>query len=104
MRTINKKLNDVLSISVVYFYSNAYISKSMVVFLLVLFLLIVKIFVLCKYFSTTQHYSICLLNYYINTNCILCGRIKGFNSSITTILFEVGSYRTMVGWLWNARV
>ena len=29
--------------------------------------------------------------------CILCGQIKGFNSSITTILFEVGSYRTVVG-------
>ena len=29
--------------------------------------------------------------------CILRGRIKGFNSSITTILFEVGSYRTVVG-------
>ena len=28
---------------------------------------------------------------------ILRGRIKGFNSSITTILFEVGSYRTVVG-------
>ena len=29
--------------------------------------------------------------------CILHGQIKGFNSSITTILFEVGSYRTVVG-------
>ena len=29
--------------------------------------------------------------------CILRGWIKGFNSSITTILFEVGSYRTVVG-------
>ena len=29
--------------------------------------------------------------------CILRGQIKGFNSSITTILFEVGSYRTVVG-------
>ena len=28
---------------------------------------------------------------------ILRGRIKGFNHSITTILFEVGSYRTVVG-------
>ena len=26
--------------------------------------------------------------------CILCGQIKGFNCSITTILFEVGSYGT----------
>ena len=32
--------------------------------------------------------------------CILRGRIKGFNSSITTILFEVGSYRTVVGYLY----
>ena len=29
--------------------------------------------------------------------CILRGWIKGFNHSITTILFEVGSYRTVVG-------
>ena len=29
--------------------------------------------------------------------CILHGQIKGFNSSVTTILFEVGSYRTVVG-------
>ena len=29
--------------------------------------------------------------------CILCGRIKRFNRSITTILFEVGSYRIVVG-------
>ena len=29
--------------------------------------------------------------------CILRGRIKGLNSSITTILFEVGGYRTVVG-------
>ena len=34
----------------------------------------------------------------INTiYCILRGRIKGFNRSISTILFEVGSYRTVVG-------
>ena len=32
-----------------------------------------------------------------NVYCILRGRIKGFNCSITTILFEVGSYRTVVG-------
>ena len=31
--------------------------------------------------------------------CILRGQIKGFKSSITTILFEVGSYRTVVGYL-----
>ena len=29
--------------------------------------------------------------------CILRGRIKGFNHSITTIMFEDGSYRTVVG-------
>ena len=29
--------------------------------------------------------------------CILRGQIKGFNGSITSILFEVGSYRTVVG-------
>ena len=29
--------------------------------------------------------------------CILCGWIKGFNGSITTILYEVGSYRNAVG-------
>ena len=27
--------------------------------------------------------------------CILCGWIKGYNSSITTILCQVGSYRTV---------
>ena len=31
--------------------------------------------------------------------CILRGRIKGLNSSITTILFEVGIYRIVVGQL-----
>ena len=34
---------------------------------------------------------------YIYIYCILRGRIKGFNRSITTILFEVGSYRTVAG-------
>ena len=29
--------------------------------------------------------------------CILRGRIKGFNRSITTIMCEDGSYRTVVG-------
>ena len=29
--------------------------------------------------------------------CILCGQIKGFNSSITAIMCQVGSYRTVVG-------
>ena len=28
--------------------------------------------------------------------CILHGQIKGFNRSITTILCQVGSYRTVV--------
>ena len=31
------------------------------------------------------------------TYCILCGRIKGYNSSITTIMCQGGSYRTVVG-------
>ena len=29
--------------------------------------------------------------------CILRGQIKGFNSSITAIMCQVGSYRTVVG-------
>ena len=33
----------------------------------------------------------------VQSYCILRGWIKGFNRSITTILFEVGSYRTVVG-------
>ena len=32
-----------------------------------------------------------------NLYCILRGRIKGFNSSITAIMCQVGSYRTVVG-------
>ena len=36
-------------------------------------------------------------NYNTIIYCILHGRIKGFNISIITILFEVGSYRTVVG-------
>ena len=28
--------------------------------------------------------------------CVLCGRIKGYNSSITTIMCQGGSYRTVV--------
>ena len=36
-------------------------------------------------------------NYDIAIYCILHGKIKGFNSSITSIFFEVGSYRTVVG-------
>ena len=39
--------------------------------------------------------SHCPFNYNIYNYCILRGRIKGFNCSITTILFEVGSYS---GW------
>ena len=31
-------------------------------------------------------------NYHIGSYCILCGRIKGFNSSVATIMFEVGTY------------
>ena len=29
--------------------------------------------------------------------CVLRGRIKGYNSSITTIMCQGGSYRTVVG-------
>ena len=52
------------------------------------------------YFVThlINHLSTVLIDtLYIATYCILCRQIKGFNSSITTILFEVGSYRTVVG-------
>ena len=38
-----------------------------------------------------------LLLYYISYYCILCGQIKGLNRSITTIMCEDGSYRTVVG-------
>ena len=38
-----------------------------------------------------------LINRYKLSYCILRGQIKGFNSSITTILCQVGSYRTVVG-------
>ena len=34
---------------------------------------------------------------YNKVYCNLCGRIKGFNRSITSILCQVGSYRTVVG-------
>ena len=46
-----------------------------------------------KCFITREIESLCTNIIY----CILRGRIKEFNSSITTILFEVGSYRTVVG-------
>ena len=43
-------------------------------------------------------HTICeVCDIYIYIYCILRGQIKGFNRSITTILFEVGSYRTVVG-------
>ena len=34
---------------------------------------------------------------YIYIYCILRGQIKGLNRSVTTILFKVGSYRTLIG-------
>ena len=34
---------------------------------------------------------------YMGNYCVLRGRIKGFNSSITAIMYQVGSYRTVVG-------
>ena len=39
-----------------------------------------------------------------NIYCILCEQIKGFKSSIATILFEFGSNRTVVGYLFNKSV
>ena len=41
--------------------------------------------------QTTRIHSITI------TYCILRGRIKGFNCSITTTMCEDGSYRTVVG-------
>ena len=49
-----------------------------------------------KLINTLLKY-LALYLYSIHTYCILRGQIKGFNRSITTILFEVGSYRTVVG-------
>ena len=42
---------------------------------------------------TLKLYYIIICTHY----CILSGWIKGFNRSITTILCQVGSYRTVVG-------
>ena len=43
-------------------------------------------------------YSINVLNFNDSiAYCILCGQIKGFNSSITAIMCQAGSYRTVVG-------
>ena len=44
-----------------------------------------------------KNFFMIYMNEFKNIYCILRGRIKGFNRSITTILFEVGSYRTVVG-------
>ena len=44
----------------------------------------------------STHYLVAEL-YRMNTYCILRGQIKGFNSSITAIMCQVGSYRTVVG-------
>ena len=41
-----------------------------------------------------QELAVC---FNIGFYCILRGRIKGFNSSITTIMCQGGSYRTVVG-------
>ena len=40
---------------------------------------------LCNLAGVIDQYFFCIY-------CILCGQIKGFNSSITSILCEVGSY------------
>ena len=47
--------------------------------------------VLPEFYSTRKNL------YYIVLYCILRGQIKGFNRSITTIMCEDGSYRTVVG-------
>ena len=39
----------------------------------------------------------CATNVMLHSYCILRGWIKGFNHSITTIMCEDGSYRTVVG-------
>ena len=53
--------------------------------------------IICMYINTmiqSRLYHILSLNWFY---CILCGQIKGFNSSITTVMCEVGSYSTVVG-------
>ena len=50
---------------------------------------------ICTYKTCTgAHINV---GYYDRIYCILCGGIKGFNRTITTMLFEVGSYRPVVG-------
>ena len=44
-------------------------------------------------YSTYRMHTNVIISYY----CILRGCIKGFNCSITTIMCEDGSYRTVVG-------
>ena len=52
----------------------------------------------CNYITATLHYAtLPFLQRTVVTYCILRGWIKEFNNSITTILFEVGSYRTVIG-------
>ena len=59
--------------------------------------------VVVQYFSVTCVTNVDIIhtlmkhNIVIISYCILRGRIKGFNRSITTILCQVGSYRTVVG-------
>ena len=45
--------------------------------------------------DATTHASPSMLKH-LSSYCISHKQIKGFNCSITTILFEVGSYRTVV--------
>ena len=52
----------------------------------------------CMHAPSARNIAIKMFPLIIIANyCILRGRIKGFNRSITTILFEVGSYITVVG-------
>ena len=54
----------------------------------------ITIFGHSQFSNFLQVYKECTLR---GIYCILRGWIKGFNSSITTIMCQVGSYRTVVG-------
>ena len=47
--------------------------------------------------------GICKVPYYYANFIVLCGKIKGFDSSITTMMCQVGSYRNC-GWVVITRV
>ena len=55
---------------------------------------------MCMYICTHTNryiYTHVANNYFNHFYCILHGWIKGYNSSITTIMCQGGSYRTVVG-------